>query len=149
MKTKTSDNDKKSLVADVRPQHLEGHGMKHIRDSVLKSIVQSGKSLSVCADGDISLQKSMRELPRTRVQWDKAHLLKNIGFNVNSRLKAAKFMGDDPVSKIGNKNRRRFITALKTCLSESCNGVNKEEWPRSQVEQRFDQLFSHFEGSYL
>ena len=130
------------------PQQLESHGMINIRDKVFKRLVDGGKKLEVCADGDIKTQSVMSSLEQVNIDWDKAHIIKNTRHGVLSRLKASGFHGDT-LERIGNENKRRIITGFKTCVSQSCKGVSKEEWTKTQVQDRFRQFFSHFKGSFI
>lgn len=112
---------------DVSAHHLESIGFQDNLDKVCLALKKVYDSVKVSVDGDLSFAKILKDKQKTcsdyigiLLNFDIAHMKKNVQKNVTALLQKHLFSGDAE-GKIGNQNKLRLCTYIKTVMMKINN----------------------------
>ena len=107
---------------DAAAHHLESIGFQENLDKICLPLKKTYNSVKVSVDGDMSFGKILRDKQKDstdyigiELNFDIAHLKKNVVKNVTAILKEHLYSGDAE-GKIGNQNKLRLCTYIKTLM---------------------------------
>lgn len=105
---------------DVSAHHLESIGFQESLDTVCLALKNVYDTVKVSVDGDLSFAKILRDKQKAssdylgiELNFDIAHLKKNVQKIITAILQSHKFSGDSE-GKIGNQNKLRLCSYIKT-----------------------------------
>ena len=61
-------------TAKVSSQLLEGIGVDHMLNGPIRQILESGKKIELCCDGDLKIHNKVKDIPNLKLVFDLAHL---------------------------------------------------------------------------
>lgn len=107
---------------DVSAHHLESIGFQESLDTVCLALKNVYDTVKVSVDGDLSFAKILRDKQKAssdylgiELNFDIAHLKKNVQKIITAILQSHKFSGDSE-GKIGNQNKLRLCSYIKTLM---------------------------------
>ena len=115
-------NTKYGQFHDVSAHHLESIGFQESLDNVCLALNNVYDTVKVSVDGDLSFAKILRDKQKAcsdylgiELNFDIAHLKKNVQKIITAILQKHKFSGDSE-GKIGNQNKLRLCSYIKTLM---------------------------------
>ena len=107
---------------NVSAHHLESIGFQDNLERICVPLKKVYDTVKVSVDGDMSFAKILRDKQKEcldymgiELNFDIAHMKKNVVKNVTAILKEHSFSGDAE-GKIGNQNKLRLCTYIKTVM---------------------------------
>ena len=107
---------------NVSAHHLESIGFQDNLDKICVNLKKVYDTVKVSVDGDMSFAKILRDKQKEcldymgiELNFDIAHMKKNVVKNVTAILKDHSYSGDAE-GKIGNQNKLRLCTYIKTLM---------------------------------
>ena len=125
--------------------YYSGCGIDELLNGPIKTLTDAGIILRLSIDGDVKLKAKLKSVKGVEVEYDIAHLKKNIQKNVKGRVQGAGFMGDSN-TKIGKKNFTDLCFAIKTAEVQCVEGVREKGWSEDDVINRMSASVDHHAG---
>ena len=120
--SQSSSRTKYGQFHDAKAHHLESIGFEDNLERICLPLKKIYDSVKLSVDGDMSFAKILRDKQKEcsdylgiELNFDIAHLEKNVVKNVTAILKDHSYSGDAE-GKIGNQNKLRLCTYIKTLM---------------------------------
>ena len=120
--------------------HLESIGFQDNLENICLPLTKVYETVKVSVDGDMSFAKILRDKQKDcseylgiKLNFDIAHMKKNVVKNVTAILQGHSYSGDAE-GKIGNQNKLRLCTYIKT-LMVKVNKIFAEDQDKEKAKQ--------------